>query len=106
MDFNRDGDWQDTLSGDCVSSEHMVQNQEIDLSGIVGPYPKTITVTTDSFIPNFIANDERYWMRVTLDPEGSMNYDGSGPGYCFLDGETEDYYLLYGIILVIIYNVL
>jgi len=94
FDWDRDGDWNDTftctLPGDAP--EWAVQNQNVYVGGQLGPYPAILTFTTTAFLP-YNAELNETWMRMTLEPVGDMNSDGSGPGYCYEDGETEDYYL-------------
>jgi hypothetical protein len=94
FDWNRDGDWEDSFT--CATSgdapEWAVQNMTLSFLADYGSYPQTFTYTTPMFMP-INTNYGGLWMRITLDPDGNMNPDGSGPFYCYSDGETEDYYL-------------
>ena len=100
IDFNRDGDWDDDSLAGCGQdvSEWIVRNQVINLSELSMPNLtiRNVEITTDSFVPYFAENGEWYWMRFTLS-DNVMNNDGSISlsNYCFNDGETEDYYVLY-----------
>ncbi|MBN1386299.1 right-handed parallel beta-helix repeat-containing protein [Candidatus Woesearchaeota archaeon] len=95
FDWNRDGDWADNST--CYlpddAPEWAVQNQLVYVGGQASPV--TLTFNTTVFLP-FDPESGPMWMRMTLSPTPSMNYDGSGPGLCFEDGETEDYYLNMG----------
>jgi hypothetical protein len=97
FDWNRDGDWDDTLQCPLVgpAPEWAVQNQPVSAAA-----PGTLTFTTPPFLPWHQAAgaaSPQTWMRITLSeqpwqPLGAAGYAGSGPlgGYEF--GETEDYY--------------
>ena len=94
FDWNRDGDWNDnmTCSSPNDAPEWAVRNQTLPLTNYIAP--QTIIFTSNSFLP-FNPAGEPLWMRMTLEPGNTtkMNYNGTGPGYCFTDGETEDYYI-------------
>lgn len=94
IDFNRDGDWEDTFqcqSGNNVLTvrEWAVQNQSIAIR------PGFSTVRTATFTTGEIPTPQSpMWMRVTLsETPAPAPGDGRGPfaGYRF--GETEDYLL-------------
>jgi uncharacterized repeat protein (TIGR01451 family) len=101
FDWNRDGDWEDTL--DCPNApapEWAVQNQVITLG------PGTYVLTTTQFLPYNPNPNDPMWMRITLAdrPVGpntapAVNVvqppltDGSGPATGYKYGETEDYLL-------------
>ena len=100
FDWNRDGDWGDptshesdvVLCGEDSVYEWAVQNVVIP-EGRVGLYKGTVTITSYRE-PNAPAG---LWNRVTLTQkpvatDGDVKPDGSGSDYCFLGGETEDYY--------------
>jgi uncharacterized repeat protein (TIGR01451 family) len=95
MDFNRDGDWEDTLECQAVGGrmvsvpEWAVQNQVVTLAA--GDHtletPEFVSARTPS------ARDPM-WMRITLaeqTPPSPM--EGSGPAGGYAYGETEDYLL-------------
>jgi hypothetical protein len=101
FDWNRDGDWDDTLQCSAATApapEWAVQNQPVPIPGI-GSFP----MTTPQFMTWFSATTPMtdLWMRITISeqpwippmPPVLLGYGGSGPqgGYKF--GETEDYYL-------------
>ena len=94
FDWNRDGDWNDNLT--CFNAsdapEWAVQNQTVYVGGYA---PTKITFTSNAFLPYNLTYGSLLWMRMTLAPghQAGMNSDGSGPGICYEDGETEDYYL-------------
>jgi hypothetical protein len=95
FDFNRDGDWDDTL--DCPGGpvpEWAVQNQFLfDLP--VGFHE----ITTPGFKSVLEGVHDRIWMRITLSEQpwtggsapGERGNGGSGPQGKYLIGETEDY---------------
>lgn len=99
FDFNRDGDWDDTLTcpdGSTVS-EWAVRNDEQYFFEA-----GTSTLTTPSFKcwhPSPEAEHDQLWMRITLSekqpPSGATNgtigYGGAGPAGGYEYGETEDY---------------
>jgi len=101
FDWNRDGDWDDTLrcTGPDVAipvPEWAVQNQK--LSGLP---PGLHTITTPPFLcwhPLVGAELEPIWMRITLSEQpwdpvaGELGNGGSGPASGYMFGETEDYY--------------
>ena len=96
FDWNRDGDWDDTL--ECAQGsapEWAVQNQFLfDL--LIG----SNQITTPAILPwHPQGNPKEIWMRITLseqpwkggsNPESKGN-GGSGPQGKYLYGETEDY---------------
>jgi len=99
MDWNRDGDWDDTL--DCPEGpapEWAVQNQflfnlPIGLNKITSP----------AFLPRHPeGGPENIWMRITLSEQpwktgsnpGVVGNAGSGPQAKYEIGETEDYYII------------
>jgi hypothetical protein len=96
LDFNRDGDWDDTL--ECPSGpvpEWAVQNQLlINLS------PGTNQITSPGFLAWHPLNGRpELWMRITLSGQpwrtgsnpGAKGNAGSGPQSKYAIGETEDY---------------
>ena len=97
LDWNRDGDWDDTLNCTQGSApEWAVQNQllfdlpigsnQITTPAILSRHPK--------------GNPDQIWMRITLSEQpwkggsnpGEKGNGGSGPQAKYLYGETEDYY--------------
>jgi hypothetical protein len=95
FDWNRDGDWDDTMlcADGATAPEWAVQNQELNLPGI-GPH----TVTTPEFRswhPLLVDDLDPIWMRITLSEtpwSPSFGAGGSGPANGYALGETEDYY--------------
>ncbi|MHC4557971.1 MAG: GEVED domain-containing protein, partial [Planctomycetota bacterium] len=96
-DWNRDGDWDDTLS--CPrgpAMEWAVQNQYLF------NLPAGLNQITTSAFMSWHPNDgpEEIWMRITLSEQpwrGGSNPElpgngGSGPKEKYEIGETEDYY--------------
>jgi hypothetical protein len=96
LDFNRDGDWDDTL--ECPSGpvpEWAVQNQLlINLS------PGVNHITSPGFLAWHPENGrQEIWMRITLSGQpwrrgsnpGAKGNAGSGPQAKYAIGETEDY---------------
>ncbi|MEA1907331.1 MAG: GEVED domain-containing protein [Euryarchaeota archaeon] len=108
FDWNRDGDWDDTMKcpGDAgtvpvLAPEWAVQNQQLHLSG-----PGIFTFTTPRFMawlpPQVEAEPPARWMRITLSERKwgpfagvhgvvTPNSGGSGPAGGYQYGETEDY---------------
>ncbi|MHC4118746.1 MAG: GEVED domain-containing protein [Planctomycetota bacterium] len=99
LDFNRDGDWDDTLecSGGNVS-EWAVQNQFLfnlpaGLNQIAAPGFRSVHPE---------GAHEQIWMRITLSEQpwtggsnpGQQGNAGSGPLEKYDIGETEDYYFI------------
>ncbi|MHC4166991.1 MAG: GEVED domain-containing protein [Planctomycetota bacterium] len=97
LDFNRDGDWDDTLT--CPrgpAPEWAVQNQFLfDLPAGLNQ------ITTPAFLSSHPKNTpEDIWMRITLSEKpwtggsnpGELGNAGSGPRTKYEIGETEDYY--------------
>jgi len=94
FDWNRNGDWKDTLKcpGSAPAPEWAVQNQLLSLG------PGIHVVSTPTFVPNNPQNDP-LWMRITIselpapsDAAGGSP-DGRGPENGYSVGETEDYYI-------------
>ena len=95
LDWNRDGDWDDTL--DCPEGpapEWAVQNQFLlNLPAGVNQ------ITTPGFLPWHPEGGEEIWMRITLSGRpyrggsnpGAKGNAGSGPQAKYQIGETEDY---------------
>jgi hypothetical protein len=99
LDFNRDGDWDDTL--DCPGGsarEWAVRNQFLfDLPAGLSQ------ITTPAFLSSHPTNAaEQIWMRITLSERpwtggsnpGQPGNAGSGPVEKYQIGETEDYYFI------------
>ena len=97
LDFNRDGDWDDTL--ECPAGpvpEWAVQNQ------FLFNLPAGLNqITTPAFLPLRQVNArEDIWMRITLSGQpyrggsnpGVRGNAGSGPQAKYAIGETEDYH--------------
>ncbi len=98
FDFDRDGDWADSLT--CIDpgtglpvdlTERAVENFEFTES--LGAH----TVTTPSFRAYDPAPGGNIWMRITLTPSTITSRDGRGLlyHYTYAEGETEDFYLEY-----------
>ncbi len=100
FDWNRDGDWNDTMNCTPVlNASEWAVHMNVTISQNYGVYPHTFTINTTTFLPWDPQDDNETWMRMTFSPAYSgatnwMNYDGSmNKSQCFEDGETEDYYL-------------
>ena len=95
FDWNRDGDWQDTLTctSGLMASEWAVQDHVINVG------PGTHVLQTPFVLPYNPNPDDPLWMRMTLAPQpaptipGAPIADGRGPANGYNTGETEDYYL-------------
>jgi hypothetical protein len=96
LDFNRDGDWDDTLEcpGGSVP-EWAVQNQLL-----INLAAGANQITSPGFMAWHPQNGrEEIWMRITLSGQpwrtgsnpGAKGNAGSGPQAKYLIGETEDY---------------
>ncbi|KPK41754.1 MAG: hypothetical protein AMJ65_08865 [Phycisphaerae bacterium SG8_4] len=99
FDFNRDGDWDDTIACDAgPAQEWAVQNQYLfDLP--VG----LSQVTTPAFLSwHPKSGPAGVWMRITIAEKpwkggsnpGQNGNGGSGPTTKYAVGETEDYYFI------------
>ena len=96
FDWNRDGDWDDTLDcGQGTAEEWAVQNQLL-----YNLDEGTNKITTPAILPWHPKNAKEIWMRITLSEipwkggsnPGAKGNAGSGPQEKYLLGETEDYY--------------
>jgi len=90
FDWNRDGDWADSFTcynqGDAPEAAAL--NMQINVPA--GVNVQTINLPGLPWTPD----NGPIWMRITLEEQGAMAYDGSNPTFsCFNEGETEDYYL-------------
>lgn len=98
-DWNRDGDWNDTMmcQPQRPAPEWAVQNQPVFLPG-----PGTFVMTTPTFLPwHPLPGPDALpmWMRLTLSEQpwppagGTIAAGGEGPANGYQFGETEDYYV-------------
>ena len=95
LDWNRDGDWDDTLEcPEGPAPEWAVQNQFLlNLPAGVNQ------ITTPGFLAWHPEGGEEIWMRITLSGQpwrggsnpGAKGNAGSGPQAKYQIGETEDY---------------
>ena len=98
-DWNRDGDWDDTLECTAGSApEWAVQNQLL-----LGLPAGLNTVRTPAFLAwHPQSGPEEIWIRITLSEQpwtggsapGKKGNGGSGPKTKYEFGETEDYYFV------------
>ncbi|MHC4500565.1 MAG: GEVED domain-containing protein, partial [Planctomycetota bacterium] len=99
LDWNRDGDWDDTLN--CTSGpapEWAVQNQL--LFNLPAGLHQLNTPAFMSWHPQW--GTKQIWMRITLSElpwtddsdHGAKGSAGSGPEAGYQIGETEDYFFL------------
>jgi hypothetical protein len=99
LDFNRDGDWDDTLN--CSAGpvpERAVKNQL--LYGLTAGQHQLTTPGFRSWHPS--QGPRNVWMRITLSERpwkggtgaGQVGNGGSGPVARYANGETEDYYFI------------
>lgn len=107
MDYNRDGDWNDTIRCRDASgrtrtfTEWVVRNRASNLAPRVAPY----TFVTPAFWSvNPPTPTNPMWMRMTLAESQAVTLtaalaDGRGPASGYRYGETEDYYLTRPIVL-------
>lgn len=101
LDFNRDGDWDDTLT--CVNDGKTVQVPEWAVQNDMGATalgPGFYTFSTPTmWVTNPPTPDRPLWMRVTLSEQKAPispvtgTADGRGIQYGYRIGETEDYLL-------------
>ncbi len=90
MDFNRDGDWRDTVVRCGYSAVERIVR---DYTVYMAPGAATLTVTVP-YTGLSIGTGQSLWMRLTLaNAPAPAPYDGSGPVGTYLFGETEDYLL-------------
>ena|GEM_PF-5499403 len=99
VDFNRDGDWNDTLTCSVVGDtpEWIVQNMNVTQPGGAA----VVTWHNDSWL-SYNPDNSSKWIRIVLSPVPFLEppapggwanaSSGAGNGTCFEDGETEDYY--------------
>jgi hypothetical protein len=102
FDFNRDGDWSDTLTcqdpqrSTVTVYEWAVRNQPV--TNLHAGLNLLTTPLFDVYDPSY--PNEKTWMRISAsdtlaeDPAGPALPDGRGPTDAFLTGETEDYLLV------------
>ncbi|NLX13916.1 MAG: hypothetical protein GXY44_09735 [Phycisphaerales bacterium] len=100
FDWNRDGDWDDTMQcpDGIATPEWAVQNQ------LLPALPLGLNIlTTPQFVPwhpGGMGEELPIWMRITLSeqpwqPGGTVpGTGGSGPAGGYEYGETEDYYFV------------
>jgi hypothetical protein len=95
LDLNRDGDWDDVLSGPdgAAEPEWAVQNQELSL-----PAPGYYTFTSPPFnCPHLVTEGgDPLWVRITIAEKQHLPTiltPGAGPAEGYEYGETEDYYI-------------
>lgn len=96
IDYNRDGDWADTLT--CI--DPATQQPVVVTERTVVNFGFTVslgghTLTTPSFRSYDPAPGDHIWMRITLTRDTTDSDDGRGLlyPYSYVEGETEDYYL-------------
>lgn len=95
MDFNRDGDWNDTflcgggIGGSVTVREWAVRNDPSNLG------PGTHNLSTPAFAAaGPVSSASPTWLRITLsDVPAPLAGDGRGPDNGYSSGETEDYLL-------------
>jgi len=92
FDWNRDGDWADTLTVSTPNDapEWAVQNQLIS-SGLP---PGTYVFATPLYMPYNPPglSDKELWMRISIAEQTAPSpQDGRGPANAYEYGETEDY---------------
>jgi len=95
LDLNRDGDWDDVLSGPdgAAEPEWAVQNQELSL-----PAPGYYTFTSPPFNCSHLVTEggDPLWVRITIAEKQHLPTiltPGAGPAEGYEYGETEDYYI-------------
>ncbi|MBN1920535.1 MAG: hypothetical protein JW892_04775 [Anaerolineae bacterium] len=103
FDWNRDGDWGDA-SVPCDESrstagEYTVVNQAVTVNpGQSIVIKRTIIPCNPPSLAETFGIDDYeeapIWVRITLSevPVTGAQVDGSGAGYCYAEGETEDWY--------------
>ncbi len=102
FDFNRDGDWEDTVlckqNGQVVKvHEWAVQDQVV--SGALAPGSYNFS-SGPVWVTNPPSTKDPLWMRITLSEQkapiapGLGMADGRGPVHGYRVGETEDYLLV------------
>ena len=93
FDWNRNGQWGDvdTCFEQGDAPEWAVRNYALS-NLTLGSH----TLTTPAFLPKVFSNGSM-WVRLSLSEVASNFSDGRGPGYCYYEGETEDYYIPVGI---------
>lgn len=94
FDFNRDGDWRDTLNCiDPISGQNQVVPERVVFNYAFSVGQGTHTLTTPAFRAFDPAPGGNIWMRATLTSHEIVSTDGRGPRSGYSSGETEDYYL-------------
>jgi GEVED domain len=93
FDWNRDGDWADdsVVCAHGTRDEHALINRVVNVPNDVKPgQSATFALPINPCNPG---SQDLTWVRITLsdEPISNVNDDGRGPGYCFAEGETEDY---------------
>lgn len=92
FDWDRDGTWSNGNVTTCQSGipadEHVLINQPVNVApGSSVPFNAPLMPCN----PN--GDVEWIWVRITLSdrPVSDVNDDGRGPGFCYPEGETEDW---------------
>lgn len=101
IDFNRDGDWADTLSCTTGSGAVLVAREWAVQNQLVNVVPGSVFWSTPVFVSFHTGSTPDSWLRINiaelkapLPPTGGPA-DGRGPGNGYRYGETEDYFLKY-----------
>jgi hypothetical protein len=93
IDFNRDGDWADSMTCiDPVTGLTETVDEWVVQDHVYSNGPGTWTLTSPTF--RSLDTDEPMWMRLTATDVPATGTDGSGPESGFEYGETEDYLLM------------
>jgi hypothetical protein len=97
FDWNRDGKWEGEFN--CsIGGVNIPTKERLDPETVaVRAGPQTVSFATFPYL--LPGGPQKYWMRVSLHPEGTtMNPDGSmSGGSCFEYGETEDYLIEFSV---------
>ena len=101
FDWNRDGDWDDTLicPNGSEAPEWAVQDEGLSMWLSAGTHALT-TSAFQCWHPSAEAATDPLWMRITvseyqrwghMDDPNTADYAGAGPENGYRLGETEDY---------------
>jgi hypothetical protein len=109
FDWNRDGDWDDTLDCHCnnpdaLTHTHGLAREWAVRNQLLKNLPQGIhLITTPGFLPwHPMRESTPIWMRITLSAQpwnaisiwDAVGYGGSGPKNGYWIGETEDYFFI------------
>ncbi len=93
VDWNMDGDWQDSFTTQCGGTQSPIVNHEWVAQNIVAN-PATGVYTLPPFVVGSLPIPSRLWVRISIaDAPAPAASVGNGPAAGYVYGETEDHFL-------------